>query len=480
MKQVVLCVMALVLIVSCSMSQDIKIRLPDGKAISSVEIDRVIQKLIDTAEVTGLCLGIINDNQPVYLKAYGYSNAAKGEKNDTATIFSAASYSKPVFAYLVMRLLDEGRIDLDRPLYQYLDKPLPDYPDYKDLAGDERWMLITARHCLSHTTGFPNWRWANPRGNNKLEIFFKPGERYAYSGEGLQLLQLIVETIMHQGLEELMKEKLFLPLGMIRSSYIWQLTFDDNYALPYDENGNQLKKNKRSKAYAAGSLETTIADYTRFIAAFMQGKGLSQESKMAMLSPQVSIYSRKQFPSLNTDTTDANRHIELSYGLGWGLFKGNYGRSFFKEGHDDGWENYMVCFPDKKFAVVFMTNSNNGESIFREAIHTIIGDASIPWEWEGYTSYKPYIRLLEEYLQPLMGVYEKDGVEAVVGWDRGRLYVESQQNGLSKTTLYAKDSSHFFIKQFDLELVFMKSEDGLVEKIKVNDEGKTYEMKKVK
>ena len=122
---------------------------------------------MDNAGVTGLCIGIINDNKVNCVKTYGYKNKPANQLNDTATCFYAASLSKPVFAYLVMQLVDKGVINLDTPLYKYLPKPLPEYENYKDLVGDERWKLITARHCLNHTTGFPNWRQLNPKRHSK-------------------------------------------------------------------------------------------------------------------------------------------------------------------------------------------------------------------------------------------------------------------------------------------------------------------------
>ena len=129
-------------------------------------------------------MGIINDDKIVYLHSYGYKNKARNELNDTSTHFYAASLAKPLFGYIVMQLVDEGKIDLDKPLYTYLPKPLPEYDNYKDLADDDRYKLITARMCLDHTTGFPNWREGNPHNNNKLEIFLKnrdpgilPGQR---------------------------------------------------------------------------------------------------------------------------------------------------------------------------------------------------------------------------------------------------------------------------------------------------------------
>jgi len=179
----------------------IQILGPNGQLITSSTIDSVTQKLMDNAGVTGLSLGIINNDKVSYVRSYGFGNKSTNQRNDTATCFYAASLSKPLFAYLVMQLVDKRLINLDTPLYKYLPRPLPEYENYKDLSGDERWKLITARHCLSHTTGFPNWRQLNPKGTQKLEIFFTPGTHYAYSGEGLYLLQFVIETITKQKLE---------------------------------------------------------------------------------------------------------------------------------------------------------------------------------------------------------------------------------------------------------------------------------------
>ena len=372
-----------VLISSPGQGQLEMIQQPDGKKISLSSIDSLVKTEMDKGVVTGLCIGILNDNKPANIKAYGYRNKEEKILNDTATCFYAASLAKPLFAYIVMQLVDEKLIDLDKPLYNYLSKPLPSYDDYKDLEGDERWKLITARNCLDHTTGFPNWRWANPHGNQKLEIFFTPGERYAYSGEGLVLLQMVVEIITGKPLDELAQEKIFKPFGMYRTGFLWQTSFENDFAYGYDANGNVLKKKKRTQSNAAGSLETTIADYTRFVAAIMQGANISKKSKDEMFTPQIKIYTKHQFPSLNNDKTKKNEKIELAYGLGWGLFKTPFGQAFFKEGHDDGWTHYMISIPEKGIAFIIMTNSSNGERIFYELVERIM-QVTIPWEWEGY------------------------------------------------------------------------------------------------
>lgn len=442
------------------------------------QIDRIVKKLMDTAEVTGLQLSIIQNGKPWYIKSYGYKNYVSKELNDTSTIFYAASLAKPLFAYLVMQLVDKKVIDLDKPLYTYLPKPIPEYKAYTDLAGDERWKLITARHCLSHSTGFPNWRELNPRENKKLQLFFTPGERYAYSGEGLMLLQLVVETITGRSLEALAAENIFVPFGMKNTSFLWQPSFEKNYALGHDMNEDTLSKRKFTTAGAAGSMETTIADYTRFTAAVMQGKRVSAPSLEQMFSPQVVIRSKKQFPSLDTGTTQENESISLAYGLGWGLFVTPLGNAFFKEGHGDGWVHYMISIPSKKMAVIIMTNSANGESIFPELVKELTG-VVIPAKWEGYIPYRPTIKLPVEVLQEFTGEYSGK-LKAKIQLVNGRLKVSSETVGLPPTNIYAIDTTHFFLKVMDIEMVFYRDASGKVFKVFLNDEGEKYELLKVR
>jgi CubicO group peptidase (beta-lactamase class C family) len=355
----------------------------EGKNISISTINSLVEKLMANANVTGLALSVINHKEVVYIRSYGYKNKSKGEMNDTATCFYAASLAKSLFAYIVMQLVDEGKIDLDKPLYTYLPKQLPEYDNYKDLAGDDRWKLITARNCLDHTTGFPNWRQFNPHGNNKLEIFFKPGERYAYSGEGIYLLQFVVEIITGRSLEELAQEKIFQPFSMCRTSFVWQSAFETDYAVGHDTKEDTLHKRRSGRMNAAGSMETTVADYSRFLTAVMQARGISQKSWNEMFTPQIRIYSTGQFPSLREDKTTTNDKIELSYGLGWGLMITPYGKAFFKEGHDEGWTHYTIGFPEQGTALLIMCNSSNGEKIFTKLVEELMG-VTIPWKWEGY------------------------------------------------------------------------------------------------
>ena len=258
---------------------------------------------------------------------------------------------------------------------------MPEYPRYTDFAGDDRWKLITAAMCLSHTTGFANWRFLDARTgrydrSGKLAIYFTPGSNYAYSGEGYALLQMVIEKITGKSLEELAVKSVFQPVGMDHTSYVWQQRFENNYALGYDENGQPLEKNKRTIPGGAGSMETTLDDYAKFIQYVMQKKGLDKELFERMLTPLILINFKRMFPTIGGDTTSENQAIQLSSGLGWGLLNSPYGKGFFKGGHDDGWEHYNINFIDKGVSVLLMSNSSNAraslKNCWKKALKTYI------------------------------------------------------------------------------------------------------------
>ncbi len=360
----------------------------DGNFITVDSLTTHIQQLTEKAKVAGFAVAIINDNQVVYQKTFGCKNAETGELLDTNTIFYGASFSKVVFSYVIMRLVEEKKLNLDKPLVQYLDKPLYEYTfpkkrqDYQDLKDDPRHTKITARMCLSHTTGFPNWRWFEADG--KLKIKFEPGTKYNYSGEGIHLLQFVIEKITKKDYQLLANEFVFKPLNMPMSSYVWEARFENNYCLGHNAEGKPYEKEKRTRPGAAGSMETTLSDYARFMTAVLNKKGLKKASFKALFSPQIRIHSKQQFGPNTQVTTDENDDIQLSYGLGWGLLQTPHGKAFFKEGHDDGWGHYSIAFPEKKIAIILMSNSDNGEGIFKEVLEVAISNIYTPWYWENY------------------------------------------------------------------------------------------------
>ncbi len=368
-----------------------RIKRLDGTGIAEAELTTRISGLVKDARVQGLAISVFNDREAVYSRTFGVKRTDTNEPLRNDTVFYGASLSKAVFAVLVMRLVEEGVIDLDTPLQRYLTGPLDGYrasspkawhEDLTALAGDTRFPKITARMCLAHTTGLPNWRWFEK--DQRLRINAEPGTRYSYSGEGLTLLQVILERRTGRSLEDLMRQKIFAPYGMTSSSYTWQARFEKNYCHGHDEAGKVLEKDKDNAARSASTLETTLDDYTRFLQAVLNRRGLGEASWKEMFSPQIRIRSKMQFGPLASEDDSANDAIQLSYGLGWGVLRSPHGIGAFKEGHGDGFEHYAILFPGRGMGVLIMTNSANGEGAFKELLELSIADRYTPWKWQGY------------------------------------------------------------------------------------------------
>ena len=358
----------------------------DGSTITPAAVDAAVTREMRLANVTGAGVAIFNGGKIVYLQAYGVRDKANGLPLTPDSVMPAASLTKSAFATMVMQLVAEHAIDLDTPISRYLGAPLASQPRYGDLAGDPRAELLTLRMLLSHTSGFPNWR--SFTADKKLSISFTPGSRYAYSGEGILLAQIVVESATKKPVGELMRERIFDPLGMQRTSMVWEPRFESDFANGYDERGTSLGPQRRTRADAAGSMQTTLHDYALFVEATLQGRDVPAKARAEMLRPQIEIASKHQFPTLSTETTAANRAIRLSYGLGWGLYWSPFGEAFFKEGHDEGWRHYAVAFDRPGAGMLIMTNSSNGESIFLNVLAGVLADTFTPAEWEGFTSYR--------------------------------------------------------------------------------------------
>jgi CubicO group peptidase (beta-lactamase class C family) len=361
----------------------------DNSRVSAAALDTKIRSLMAAAKVHGLAVTIFNKNQPVYKKTFGYKRADTKAPLSSSTNLYGASLSKAVFAVLVMKLVEEGKLDLDKPLHEYLPKPIYEYTptkkwhdNYADLRGDSAYKKITARMCLSHTSGFPNWRWDNP--DEKLRLIHTPGSRYSYSGEGLVYLQVTLEYMLGKPLEELMQEKIFRPLGMKRSSYTWQPRFEGDYAFGHQPNGELYEKDKDNQARAASTLETTLDDYTLFTRAVLNNSILQPGSTKKMFTQQVKIRSLQQFGPLRFRDSTLNDKINLGYGLGWVLLESPYGTGAFKEGHGDGFQHYSIIYPCQGKGIIIMSNSDNAEGIFKELLEFTIADTYTPWSWENY------------------------------------------------------------------------------------------------
>ena len=362
--------------------------LPNGAAI-----DAEVSKILARTHANGMAVAVIDHGKVGYVNAYGIRNA-KGDPLTTDTVMYGASLTKAVFAYTVMQLVDQGKLKLDTPLKDDLDKPLPEYgpdttyPDkygpYKDLADDPRWQKITPRMCLTHSTGFSNFWFIEP--DQKLHIHFDPGTHFSYSGEGMILLQFVIEhgsKAQGLGLDvgDLAKTD-FNRLGMTRTSLVWFPGADSNVTEGWDDQGQAHPHEKRSKVRVAGSMNTTISDLSKFAAALVSGDGLSPASRAEMTKPSLHITTAGLFPLFQPDLPLDQQRKDLASGLGVTVFDGPQGHGFYKGGHDGQTANSVVCMETGQRCVVMLSNDVRFEAGFADLARFILGDTGVPYDWE--------------------------------------------------------------------------------------------------
>jgi CubicO group peptidase (beta-lactamase class C family) len=294
---------------------------------------------------------VVQDARLAWTRSFGVKDASLNTRVDDGSMFEAASMSKPVFAYVVMKLCESGAMDLDAPLSSYLSS--------RFLEGDARLDLITARHVLSHTAGFQNWR----SEKTPLAIHFTPGSKYMYSGEGYNYLQTVVTKLLGQTFETYMTTRLFEPFGMPSSRYVWSDEASRLMARPHDADGKAIDQTKSTEEGvarygSAGALLTTPTDYAKFLIEVIDPKPadagrLKPESVREMLRPHVKLEGG-EYPA--------------SWALGWQVFH-NRSRDFIYHGGDNrGFHCAVVGSVAGRSGFVAMTNGENGALVLRNIL----------------------------------------------------------------------------------------------------------------
>lgn len=369
---------------------------------------RGLPLLMEVAGVPGVGVCVVQDGVVAWQDYRGVMDANKRQRVSVDTLWPAASVGKPVFAFAALRLVDLGKLDLDRPLKAYLPDHTPD---------DPRGNRITARHVLSHSSGLPNWRDGD---NQPLVPDFEPGSRFRYSGEGYYYLQRVVEHVTGTGFQQFMEDSLFAPLGMHSSTYGWRANLEarvvtghdpyGSYAVFWKDLGARLQqyadqRNRKLDSFtsddiqvaiqtmtptprrlpefvipnAASSLLTTPVEYGAFLMALLKG-GTSQAGPKpatwrAMLTPQVRVNSA------------------LAWGLGWGIEervanqKVGHTREtiaadyFWHWGDNGSWKNFVLVHPATRSAIVVFTNGSRGLNVAREIVTAASGLDHAPFWW---------------------------------------------------------------------------------------------------
>lgn len=348
-------------------------------------IDVEVRNMMADYQLPGLAVAHIKNGQLVYSNTFGFREVETKAPLDENTVMYGASLTKFMFATYVMQLVEEGKINIDVSIAKQLPKPLPAYERFADLEGDDRWKQLTLRILLAHLTGFPNYRFFPPTGGfdpeGKLKFLFEPGHRYGYSGEGYYIAQLVVEEALPLDTRQEFYNRFFQPLGMTRTDLVWQDRFRPNFAQGYTADGVNEGHNMQSNARAAGSMDTTLSDYTKWVAAYVRGDLMKTETQEEQLKSTMPITSRHQFPPWDTTPGTAHETAGLGAGVGVKLFTGPKGPGFFHGGHNEKTDNLLVCLLETQECAILLMNTAKGHLVFPQLVKELLGDTGMPWSW---------------------------------------------------------------------------------------------------
>ncbi len=360
----------------------------DGSTITPAEAADFAANALKQNNVTGAQISVVHGGQLVWSYNYGLAGKNPNRAVDNDTTFAAASITKSYFATYVMQLVERGQFNLDKPLAEQLAKPLDQYDDWHNmslLVADPRWKLVTGRMILSHTSGLPSGSSSDPGG--KPLLHFQPGTHWLYSNIGINILALVIEQKFHRPLDQLMQEALFTPLGMTRTSDIDLPRLHPDVADRFDaKTGALIDRERPTVTSAAGSVTTSADDLAKLFTALFAGRILKPATRNEMLKPVIFIDSAHESDFSGHHPNDAEvKPIGFGYAVGWGVItRTKFGPAFFKEGHIDGANAYVICFTQSRDCMSILTNNDNGEHAYRALLEHILGDTVTPWEWEGY------------------------------------------------------------------------------------------------
>lgn len=316
------------------------------------------------AQVPGAQL-LHGDAHSASLHCHGVLRSDAAQGVDAQTVFQAASLSKVVGAYIALRLVDAGLLDLDTPLWQYWPSPrLQDNPAAQ---------TITARMVLSHTSGLPNWQIspADPAIDHiPLQGLYAPGEAFVYSGEGFYLLQRTLEHLSGQRWEALAREQAFIPLDMPSSHFMATPQFAAHKAYGHHADGTLERERVFAWENTAWTLSTTASDYQHFVQrALFAGQGLQPTTHAAMLAPASNAMDPRA-------STPADARIQ--WGLGVGLQREGSRRLAWHWGDNPGFKALFALDIDSGQSLVLLTNSQNGPQAYRPLLQRFLGPGQYP------------------------------------------------------------------------------------------------------
>jgi CubicO group peptidase (beta-lactamase class C family) len=339
-----------------------------GQDILTSKMEQATPQLMKQYKVPGAALVLVRNGEVVWSQGYGLADKARGIPVTDDTVFQAASISKAVTSWGVMRLVENGQLDLDAPVEQYLTRwHLP--PSRFDASG------VTIRRLLSHSAGLSAFGYpglspdlalpsleeslsGNNGGAGEVQIVMEPGTQYGYSGGNFTLLQLIIEEITGETFSAYMQREVLDPLGMSHSSFEWRADLRPATAVAYSASGSPLPNYLFTEQAAAG-LYTTAPDLARFVAAEMPGPEGKPAGRGVLAHDTLALMFK---PVIKIQTG-------MGEGLGQSVSSLPDGSKVIQHGGDNkGWKATIMANPQWGVGIVVLTNSDNGLGLIGDVV----------------------------------------------------------------------------------------------------------------
>jgi CubicO group peptidase (beta-lactamase class C family) len=289
---------------------------------------------------------------------------ADGIPADAQTLYNVASLTKPVTAEVALRAAASGHFSLDAPMVEHWIDP--------DLAADPRSKALTARLCLSHQCGFPNWR--HDSENGTLAIAWPPGTQASYSGEGYEYVGHFLQSASGESLQAQAHHLLFKPAGMKRTSYLHEPWFEGHVAIPRGPNGESGTPVVRTRLSAADDLHTTIGDFAQFTASVLRGEGLTSTLAAERWQIEHDIAAEVCRPGR---LEGAECPTSMGFALGWMRFDTPTDTVFFHGGGDWGERAFVLIVPARRIGIVVLTNGAGGMAVIRDTVAALYVNPAI-------------------------------------------------------------------------------------------------------
>lgn len=390
-----------------------------------------LKSLMSEFNVPAVGIGIIDDDQ---INVTVYGEIKQGLSAPENTIFSVASLTKPVFTMFVLKLVEEGKLDLNEPLYKYwVDPEIENHPYTRKL---------NTRHILSHQSGFSNWRRLNKDG--KLAFNFEPGTDYQYSGEGFEYLRIALELKFKQTITEMVDTYLFSPIEMTSSRLHWDEKMNNaSFAFWHDAKGRLMEPSRPQirNVGAASTMMTTVKDFCK----------LGQYT-MIKANSSDNLYHEMR-------STSALIKKDYGKGLGWevvtNLPNGEY--ALTHTGWSSGVKTMALLLPESKRGLIVFTNGDNGYQIYTTLMKDVFDVGHLVLKKMAGISDRELIALtasdVEKYAGRFLDSYGR--ILVVNPIENG---IEVAGDGVPTNTLYPISKDIFVLKDFDVNFEFSSTD----------------------